>query len=294
MRAHVAVLVLLVSGVAAGPVPTDPDVRLVGGVVEHTVVKGESLRTIGSRFGVDPSTIAAANGIRVNRPLPVGQVLTIDHRHLVPGGAEPGSITINVPQRILFFTDGTRVFHAPVAAGSRGWQTPLGPFRIILKETDPTWDVPASIAAEARAKGQTLPAKVPPGPKNPLGKHWLGLSLGSVGIHGTNAPSSIYQAVTHGCIRVHPDDVAVLFDLVQEGTPGRIIYEPVLLAEADGEIWLEVHPDVYRRSRTPVLEQVRQAAAALGLEARIDWTAAATVIAARHGIARVVTAGPGE
>lgn len=294
MRVQMAVLVLLVSGVAAGPAASDPDVRLVGGVIEHTVVKGESLRTIGSRFGVDPATIAAENGLRINRPLPVGQVLTIDHRHLVPAGVEPGSITINVPQRLLFFNDGTRVFHAPVAAGSRGWQTPLGPFRIILKETDPTWDVPPSIAAEARAKGQTLPAKVPPGPKNPLGKHWLGLSLGSVGIHGTNAPSSIYQTVTHGCIRVHPDDVAVLFDLVEVGTPGRIVYEPILLAEANGEIWLEVHADVYRRNLTPALGQVREAATALGLEARIDWAAVATVIAARHGIARVVTARPGE
>lgn len=100
--------------------------------------------------------------------------------------------------------------------------------------------------------------------------------------------------MTHGCIRVHPDDVAVLFDLVEVGTPGRIVYEPILLAEANGEIWLEVHTDVYRRSLTPALGQVREAAAALGLEARIDWAAVATVIAARHGIARVVTARPGE
>jgi L,D-transpeptidase ErfK/SrfK len=203
-----------------------------------------------------------------------------------------GTIVVNIPQRMLFFRTGERVFSAPVAVGSRGWPTPVAPFRILEKETDPTWDVPDSIALEARDRGQRLPAKVPPGPNNPLGRHWLGLSIGSVGIHGTNAPASLYGAVTHGCIRVHPDDIALLFELVKVGSPGRTIYEPILLADDGHDVYLEVHPDVYRRTSGSLQDQARLMASSRGLAERIDWARADAVIAARAGIARQVTALP--
>lgn len=289
MRAVAGITLALAVCVTVGAVSRDMPVRLVGGVSTHTVTKGESLRSIGSRHGVDPAVLASENGWRTDRPLAVGQSLRIDNRHIVPDATWPATILINVPQRMLFSDAGDRMFHAPIAVGSRGWQTPVAPFTVLLKEADPTWDVPASIAAEARAKGRSLPARVPPGPGNPLGRHWLGLSIGSVGLHGTNAPTSIYQAVTHGCMRMHPDDVAVLFELVEEGTAGAIVYQPILLVEDGGEIWLEVHPDVYRRSRGTPLAQARELAASRSLDGRIDWAIAGRVVAAREGIARVVT-----
>jgi L,D-transpeptidase ErfK/SrfK len=274
----------------AGARAEDPEQVLVGGVVRHVVVKGESLRSLGARFGVDSATLAHQNDITARGTLRVGQILVIDNRHIVPEAADGGALVVNIPQRMLFLTVMDRTFSAPVAVGSRGWQTPISDFTILVKETDPIWDVPASIAAEARAKGRSLPAKVPPGPQNPLGRHWLGLSVGGIGIHGTNAPSSIYAAVTHGCIRVHPDDVARLFDLVTVGTPGMTIYEPILMAEGeDGRVYLEIHPDVYRRLHMAPLAHARAIAEALGLADRIDWTLAENVIRLRHGIARDVT-----
>jgi L,D-transpeptidase ErfK/SrfK len=274
----------------AGARAEDPERVLVGGVMRHVVVKGESLRSLGARFGVDAATLAHQNDIDARGTLRVGQTLVVDNRHIVPEAADGGALVVNIPQRMLFFTVMERTFSAPVAVGSRGWPTPISDFTILVKETDPIWDVPASIAAEARAKGQSLPAKVPPGPRNPLGRHWLGLSVGSIGIHGTNAPSSIYAAVTHGCIRVHPDDVARLFDLVSVGTAGMTIYEPILMAEAeDGRVYLEVHPDVYRTLPVGPLAHARAIAEVLGLADRIDWTLAGKVIQLRHGIARDVT-----
>src|SRR5207244_4257585 len=59
-------------------------------------------------------------------------------------------------------------------------------------------------------QGKPVLTHVPPSPANPLGKYWLGLSIPGVGIHGTNAPSSIYNLQTHGCIRLHPDDIEKL------------------------------------------------------------------------------------
>lgn len=279
---------LAAGGVAASA--GDPSEVLVGRVARHVVLKGETLRSIGAQFGVDATTLAGENGIRRSAVLRAGQELTIDNRHIVPTAVGAGPIIVNIPQRMLFWRAGERLLAAPVAVGSRGWATPVAPFRIVAMETDPTWDVPESIAIEARARGQRLPSKVPPGPANPLGRHWLGLSVGSIGIHGTNAPSSIYAAVTHGCIRMHAHDVALLFGSVAIGATGALIYEPILLAQEGGEVYLEVHPDIYGRTLTPPLHYARSLAGSKGLAGDIDWREAQRVLERRDGIARNVTA----
>jgi L,D-transpeptidase ErfK/SrfK len=99
-----------------------------------------------------------------------------------------------------------------------------------------------------RLEGKPVLTAVPPGPDNPLGRHWIRLSFSGVGLHGTNVPSSIYRVTTHGCMRMHPDDIADLFAYTELGDSGRILYEPVLGAMMpDGRVFLEVHPDAYRR-----------------------------------------------
>lgn len=263
--------------------------RVTGRAWGHVVEQGQSLRSVASRFAIDPQTIAAANDIRVTTVLKPGQELRLDNHHIVPPDVEDGAIVINVPQRMLFFRSGADVLAFAVAVGSRGWRTPVGPFTIVEKEENPTWDVPPSIAAEARRKGKVLPAHVPPGPDNPLGKFWMRLSSGGVGVHGTNAPTSLYQAVTHGCIRVHPDDIAVLFPLVQVGTRGVVTYQPILVAADGTDVYLEAHRDVYGREAKGGAETAREIARAAGLTDRIDWVVADAVIAKREGIARAVT-----
>jgi len=121
-----------------------------------------------------------------------------------------------------------------------------------------------------------------------LGAFWLGLDSGGIGIHGTNAPASIYRFASHGCIRLHPDDIAWLFPRVALGATVALIYEPVLLARAGSRVFLEVHPDVYGLQGA-TLARVRELAAALELAERIDWDAAKRVMDARHGVARDVT-----
>ena len=138
----------------------------------------------------------------------------------------------------------------PVAVGRPQWATPRGSFTIVLREENPTWDVPRSILDEARRRGRSHPARVPPGPDNPLGAFWLGLSQGSIGLHGTNAPSSIYSFASHGCVRLHPDDIAWLFPRVAVGDRVELIYEPVLLAAVGAQVFLEVHRDAYQLAAT--------------------------------------------
>lgn len=271
------------------PHASDLTGRVTGELTTHLVAPGETLKTIAARVGVDASTLALDNRLSRATRLTAGQLLQVDNRHIVPSGPEPGTMVINIPQRMLFYLEGSgaSITGLPVAVGQRTWQTPSGAFTIVAREEDPTWDVPTSILEEARRAGRSLPKAVPPGPNNPLGRFWLGLSIGGVGIHGTNTRSSIYGAVTHGCIRLHPDDIAWLFPRVPVGTRGRIVYEPVLLAADDGDVFLEAHPDVYRRAAR-TLKAIRLLASTAGLNDHIDWTRAEEVLAARHGVARSV------
>jgi len=265
-------------------------VRLSGGITVHTVIRGESLARIGSMFGVDAATLAAENHLDLRAPLAVGQRLRIDNRHVVPVAASGGGIVINIPQRMLFFADDEGHLDAsPVAVGRPDWQTPTAPFTVITKQQDPTWHVPASILRESAQRGRTQPPVVPPGPGNPLGAFWIGLSVSGIGIHGTTAPASIYNAATHGCIRLGSADIRRLFTLVDVGARGRIIYEPVLLAEVDGEVYLEVHKDIYGRLTVEPMQMLHRLAVVAALVERIDWTVADAVLAARQGVARVVT-----
>jgi L,D-transpeptidase ErfK/SrfK len=261
--------------------------RVTGGVATYVVAEGDSLARLAAKFGVDAATIGADNNLAPTARLVPGQLLRIDNRHIVPAAARE-TLTVNVPQRTLFYEADGAVVAMPVAVGQASWQTPTQPFTIVRKETNPTWDVPASIREEARRAGRYLPQSVPPGPANPLGKYWLGLSIPGVGIHGTNAPASIYRVTTHGCIRLGPDDVAWLFPRVAVGTAGAVIYEPILLAVGDGDIFLEVHADVYRRLETPPRDIVRALARTAGVSDLVDWKRAEAVIDARHGIARPV------
>ncbi|MEN8198290.1 MAG: L,D-transpeptidase family protein, partial [Pseudomonadota bacterium] len=87
-----------------------------------------------------------------------------------------------------------------------------------------------------------LPGKVPPGPRNPLGRHALNLAWKGYVIHGTNKPYGIGRRVSSGCIRLYPEDIALLFRLVSVGTPVAIVYQPVKLGWSDGELYMEVHP----------------------------------------------------
>jgi L,D-transpeptidase ErfK/SrfK len=264
---------------------------LTGQVQTFTVARGDTLRSLGSRAGVDPGTIALDNGLPTDAPLRVGATLWIDNRHIVPAFDRGVTIVVNVPQRMLFVATGGVVSGYPIAVGRPSWQTPLGPFAIVSKETDPTWDVPESIRQEARRAGKSLPLKVPPGPDNPLGKYWLGLSVRGIGIHGTNTPTSIFRALSHGCIRLQADDATELFGRVAVGTLGELVYEPVLVAVDGIDVFLEAHRDVYDRGPRDALEFVRARAGELGVSERVDWEEAAAVIQHRAGIARVITRG---
>ena len=103
-----------------------------------------------------------------------------------------------------------------VATGQSRYPTPLGRFEVIVKWRNPWWYPPSSDWAKDAEP-------IPPGPGNPLGTRWLGISSPAVGIHGTPDPASIGYSVSHGCIRMRIPEVEWLFNQVDVGTPVYIL-----------------------------------------------------------------------
>ena len=254
----------------------------------HTVRQGDSLTKIGARFGENPALLARENGLRFPSVLKRGMSLKINNRHIVPRSDLIDGILINIPQRMLFHIRSTSLKTAyPVGLGRPNWPTPTGRFRIIGMQRDKEWVVPESIQEEMRQAGKEVLTRVPPGPDNPLGKYWIGLSLASIGIHGTIAPSSVYHFHSHGCVRLHPDDVEALYAEAAVGERGSIVYLPVLVAYVQERLYLEVNDDVYKRGGNP-LAIVRGISERDGLDALIDWDRVDAVIEEKAGVAREI------
>ena len=149
---------------------------------------------------------------------------------------------------------------------------------------------PASI----RAEKPHLPATIPPGLANPLGDHALDLDWESYVIHGTNRAAGIGRRISHGCIRLYPDDIAWLFGRVAIGTKVRIVDQPAKLGWMGGNLYLEAHPnqrqaDELEKDRRfapePIPELTWRINRAAGDDAgRLDWTAARQAVEERRGI----------
>jgi len=172
-------LMLLAGGPARGE-PLLLSHIVSGGRFYYVVGRGDSFTSLGSRYGVDPEVLAQANGRAIRSRLKAGDGLWIDNRDIVPADIDDG-ILINVPQRMLFLLSSGHLIAAyPVSVGRPGWRTPRGEFTVVEKRKDPVWRVPPSIQAEMAAQGKRVRTRVPPGPDNPLGKYWVGLSLDSI------------------------------------------------------------------------------------------------------------------
>ena len=220
---------------------------ITGEVQQYRVAGGDTLALVAARFGLEPAVLARDNALGANARLKPGDTLEIDNRHIIPAGVLDDGIIVNLPQRRLFLMRGGALeISYPITVGLPGWPTPTGDFRIQTKEIDPTWDVPKSIQAEMASKGKRVLTKVGPGPDNPLGTRWMSIN-GSIGIHGTNAPSSIFRYASHGCIRMSIEDVENLFDRVAKGDRVMVIYQPILAAREGNDIFVEVHRDPYGR-----------------------------------------------
>lgn len=200
--------------------------------------------------------------------LPQSGRLRLPGRHLAPA-TKGESITINLAELRLYYLKGgadptsSRIY--PIAAGRDGWRTPTGSFRIITKVEDPIWRVPESILEKEKNQAKF----VQPGPENPLGAYWLGLSADGYGIHSTNQPYGVGRWVSHGCIRMYPQYIKALFSRVGPGTPVEIVDVPLKVGIGANRLWLEVYPGWQKRNPNPI-PVITQRARRLGWSGSLD------------------------
>ncbi len=223
--------------------PYKKDTSLIGAPVTYKVKKGESLIEIIRKFDLGYNETVAANPRLAPSALKSGASITMPTFWILPDEAERKDIVINLSEmRLYYFFEEKKtksVITFPIGIGTEGRDTPVGRFSIIEKIENPSWHVPESI----RKEKPDLPKVVPPGPNNPLGSHALRLSLGDILIHGTDQPWSIGRRISHGCIRLYPEDIPKLFGMAQKGAEVAIIHQPIKTGIKDGEIYIEVHSD---------------------------------------------------
>ncbi len=206
----------------------------------------DTLLDIARRHGLGYEDIVRANP-DVDTWLPgEGTEVLLPTRYVLPPGPRQGVILNLAEYRMYYFPepkDGEQavVMTYPMSIGRMDWETPLGLARVVSKVRNPTWYPPQSVRAEHAADGNPLPRVVPPGPKNPLGEFAMRLSIPGYLIHSTNRPAGVGMRVTHGCIRMFPEDIRFLFEQISLETTVRIINEPVKVGWHGDELVMEVH-----------------------------------------------------
>jgi L,D-transpeptidase ErfK/SrfK len=232
------------------PLQSD-DQQVVGDDQTVTTVYEDTLYDLANKYSLGSEELIRVNP-GVDPWVPgAGKQVIVPGRHILPPGPRVG-IVVNIAEHRLYYYPKARhgaareVYTYPISIGKMDWRTPLGLTHVISKERNPVWIPTESVRKEHLQDGDPLPARVPPGPKNPLGAFAMRLAVGNGTylIHGTNNPLAVGMPVTHGCIRMYPDDVAQLFPLIPVGTPVRIINQPIKVAWVDGELLLEAHPPV--------------------------------------------------
>ncbi len=222
----------------------------------------EDIYRIARRFGVSASAIHNANTGDLKQG---DELLVIPTEHIVPARITDG-IAINLTERGLYlYRDGSPIHYFPVAIGMQGWETPTGEFTIANKARNPTWFPPSWAVQEE---------PVPPGPENPLGDRWMGLSAKGYGLHATNRPSTVGRYASHGCMRMYPEQARQLFDLVKVGTPVTIVYRRIVFGyrPETSTVYMAYHPDPYEIGDIHP-EDVTKELQEYGLDAVVDIAA---------------------
>jgi L,D-transpeptidase ErfK/SrfK len=303
-----ASLAMMFAGNAFGAtfILPQPNENVVGAMLKVTAAYEDTLSDIGRRNGIGYEEIVSANP-GVDPWLPgQGTEIVIPAEFVLPDVPREG-IVVNLPEHRLYYfpkvAKGAQpiVVTYPISVGKMDWKTPLGLTRVVDKRVKPSWYPPESVRREHEADGRPLPKIVPPGPDNPLGEYAmrLGIPGGAYLIHGTNRPVAVGMPVTHGCIRMFPEDIEAFFKMVPVNTPVRIVHQALKAGWRRDELLIEVHPplegddDPEAQSLTNITRTI--VAATKDRSVRIDWSRAEAIFRAASGVPeKLVTAKDGD
>ena len=293
-------LISLTSPAIASDFPLGAQDKAIGAVSSYEVRPADTLMDVARSLDLGFTQLMAVNaGINPWLP-PAGTRITVPGFYLLPDAPRHGIVIDRAAQRLYYFPPGKEVVETyPIGIGMIGWETPIGATKVTWKEPNPTWIPPASI----RAEFPDLPAAIPPGPDDPLGAYALHLGWPGYLIHGTNKPDAVGRDVSHGCIRLYPEDIDRLFHEVTVGTPVLVVVDEVRLAWIGNELFLEMFPtkeqvDEIDSGKTvtavpaPADLQTRIAAAAGDQMDRVDWDIVHEIAEQRTGVPTKITTSP--
>jgi L,D-transpeptidase ErfK/SrfK len=289
-----------------------PDQDVVGGLQVTISSHEDTFADIARRFNVGYAELVRANpGIDPWLPGD-GTQIVLPTEFVLPDAPREGLVLNLAAMRLYYYPkrakdapkDGpAEVFTHPIGIGKVGWATPEGSTKVVTHVKDPVWTPPVSVRKEHAKDGDILPDKVPPGPDNPLGRHMMRLGWPSYLIHGTNKPPAVGMRASAGCIRLYPEDIARIYDLVPDGTKVTVVNQPYQLGwhgdrlllqayeplEDDKRDWSDVAKALRQKTRKPTTalwKKVAQHSAA------IDWDQVRQAAAEPSGIAIPVGPGP--
>jgi L,D-transpeptidase ErfK/SrfK len=277
MRGRILTVLLgLASGGAEASKFILPDASdgLVGEPVAMKVTYDDRFSTLAIKYDLGFEEMRHANP-DVDPWIPgEGARVVLPTQFMLPPGPRSG-IVINLPEYRLYYypKDSGTVMTFPIGIGRAGFQTPAATTKIVAKITNPSWYPTKAHRVEHAEMGDILPTVVPPGPDNPLGKLAMQLTLPGYFLHGTNKPAGVGQRVSHGCVRLYPDDIESLAEAAPVGTVVRIINAPLKVTWHGGVLWMESNPPLEGEPDMAKMTQIINAATN-GKQVKIDWTRA--------------------
>jgi L,D-transpeptidase ErfK/SrfK len=295
--------------------------NIIGNLITYQVAKGDTLLDVGRWFGVTAKEISQANGTIDWWSPPAGKQIVLPDEHILPDTQHVG-IVLNIPEMRLYyyypsptgplprkgkvmpaaFVRGKKkaasgvapsvVYTFPVGLGRFDWKTPIGDFTVRGKTRNPTWVVPDDIYAEHLERdGEAEHVVYGDDPDNPLGHYRIELTLPQYALHGTNVPWGVGMEVSHGCVRLYPEDIERLFNKVKIGTPGQFVYQPVKFGWRADSLYVEVHEDLYGRY-AGLWAYAQKEVERLGLGDDVDLGKLEKAIEQKTGVPTYVMPGP--
>lgn len=276
---------------------------MVGVVQVVRAAKDDTLTDIARRFNVGYEEILRANP-KVDPWLPgEGREIVVPTQFILPDAPRSG-LVINIPaMRIFYYPPVKRgeraiVITHPIGIGKVGWRTPEGVTKVVRRQKDPTWRVPESVRKEHHENGEDLDPVIGPGPDNPLGKYAFYLQWPSYLIHGTNKPAGVGLRSSHGCIRLYPEDIEQLYDVVPIGTQVRVVNQPFVFGWRDGQLYMQPFDVLEDDTRDWVRAQRKLLSSSLAarlqqqLKAhheKVDWSLVASLASDPRGVPVAIT-----
>ena len=278
---------------AASVFDLEENIEIVGQAETIIALYEDTLIDLARTHNLGFTEIVIANR-SVDKWLPgAGTKIHLPKKFIIPNHSIQDGITINLPEYRGYYMNDGKLITFPVGIGRMDWTTPLGISKVDLKLENPTWYPPKSVQQEYKQRGEYLSPVVPPGSQNPLGKLAMRIDIpGGYFIHGTNKPDGVGMQVSHGCIRLFPEDIKQIFPLIKINTPVMIVDQPFKIGILGDEILLEIHEtlstDDVRNNFNYIKSMVKDFLSINGVQSTVNWTSVKAIFEEKTGIPSMI------